>query len=47
MIVAPIVGFYGCSMFPCAFFVSNTSFAIVLMGERELVAFLCLSSCVR
>ena len=29
--------------FVVPYFVSNTSFAIILMGKRELVALLCLS----
>ena len=46
LIVAPIVGFYNCSMFCCALLCVHFSFAIILMGkrERELVALLCLSS---
>ena len=44
LIVVPIVGFCNCSMFCCAYFVSYTSFAVILMGKRGLVALLCLSS---
>ena len=42
LIVVPIVGFCNCSMFCCAYFVSYTSFAVILMGKRGLVALLCL-----
>ena len=38
------VGFCGFSMFCCAFRCIHSSFAIILMGKRELVTFLCLSS---
>ena len=44
LIVAPIVGFCSCSMFCCALLCAHSSFAIILMGERELVALLSLSS---
>ena len=44
LIVTPIVGFYNCSMFCCALLCVHSSFAIMLMGKRELVALLCLSS---
>ena len=49
MIVAPIVGFCNCSMFCCALLgtthvLLQSSFAIILMGKREMVALLCLSS---
>ena len=40
LIVAPIVGFCYCSMFIVRYFVSNTSFAIILMGKKELVPYL-------
>ena len=43
-IVTPIVGFCNCSMFCCAFLYVPSSFAIILMGKRELVALLSLSS---
>ena len=44
LIVTPIVGFYNCSMFWCALLCVHSSFAIISMGKRELVALLCLSS---
>ena len=37
LIVTPIVEFCNCSMFCCV----HSSFAIILMGKRELVALLC------
>ena len=37
-------GFCNCSMFCCALLYFHSSFAIILMGKRELVAFLSLSS---
>ena len=37
-------GFFYCSMFCCAIIYVHSSFAIILMGKRELVALLCLSS---
>ena len=43
-IVSPVVGFCNCSMFCCALLYVHYSFAIILMGKRELVALLCLSS---
>ena len=43
-IVTPIVGVCNCSMFCCTLFYVPSSFAIVLMGKRELVALLNLSS---
>ena len=42
-IVTPIVGFCICSMFCCTFRFVPSSFAIILMGKRELVALLSLS----
>ena len=39
LVVAPIVGL----CFVVRYFVSNTSFAIILVGKRELGALLCLS----
>ena len=33
-----------CSMFCCTLFYVHSGFAIILMGKRELVAVLCLSS---
>ena len=44
LIVTPIVGFCNCSMFYCALRCVQSSFAIILMGKRELAALLCLSS---
>ena len=44
MIVSPIVGFCNCSMFCCTLLTVHTSFTFILMGKRELVALLCLSS---
>ena len=41
--MAPIVGFRNCSIF-CALMCAYSSFAIILMGKRELVTLLCLSS---
>ena len=43
-IVTPIVGICGCPMFCCTLLYVNSSFAIILMGKRELVALLSLSS---
>ena len=37
-------GFYVCSMVCCAVLCVLSSFAIILVGKRELVALLCLSS---
>ena len=39
------MGFCNCSMFCCALLCVHSSFAISMMGKRELVALLCLSSC--
>ena len=44
LIATPIVGFCNCSMFCCALLYVHTSFVTILMGKRELVALLCLSS---
>ena len=44
LIVAPIVGFCSCSMFCCALLCVHSSFAIISMVKKELVALLCLSS---
>ena len=44
LIVASIVGFCNCSMFSCALVNIHSSFAMILMGKRELVALLGLSS---
>ena len=38
------MGLYNCSMFCCTFLYVPSSFAIILMGKRELVALLSLSS---
>ena len=38
------MGFCVCSMFCCALFCVLSSFAIISMGKRELVALLCLFS---
>ena len=43
-IVTPIVGACNCSMFCCTLLNVHSSFAIILMGKRELVALLSLSS---
>ena len=43
-IVTPIVGVCNCSMFCCLLLYVRSSIAIILMGKRELVAFLNLSS---
>ena len=44
LIVTPIVGFCNCSMFCCALLRVHSSFAIILIGKRKLVALLSLSS---
>ena len=44
-IVTPIVGVCNCSMFCCTLLYVHPSIAIILMGKRELVALLYLSSC--
>ena len=44
LIVAPIVRFCNCSLFCCALLCVHSSFAIISMGKRELVAMFCLSS---
>ena len=38
------MGFCNCSLFCCTFLYVHSSFAIILMGKRELVALLSLSS---
>ena len=38
LIVTPIVGFCNCSMFCCKLLCVHSSFAIILMGKRKLVA---------
>ena len=42
--VTPIVGVCNCSMFCCTLLCVRSSIAIILMGKRELVALLNLSS---
>ena len=42
--VTPIVGFCNCSMVCCTFLYLPSSFSFILMGKRELVALLSLSS---
>ena len=44
LIVTSIVGFCNCSMFCCALLYVHSIFAIILMGKRELVALLSLST---
>ena len=45
LIVAPIVGLCGCSMFCCALLCVRSGFAVVSVGEGGgLVALLCMSS---
>ena len=44
LIVTPIVGFCNCYVCFCALLCVHSSFAIILMGKRELVALLSLSS---
>ena len=44
LIVTPIVEFCGCYVFCCALLCVPPSFAISLMGKRELVALLSMSS---
>ena len=43
-IVTPIVGDCNCSMFWCTLLYVHSIFSIILMGKRELVALLDLSS---
>ena len=43
-IVTPIVGVCNCSMFCCTLLCIHSSIAIILMGKRELIALLNLSS---
>ena len=43
-IVTPIVGVCNCSMFYCTLLYVHSSIAIILMGKRELIALLHLSS---
>ena len=42
MVIVPILGVC-CSIFCCSFLYVHSSFAIILMGKRELVALLSLS----
>ena len=44
VIVTPIVGVCNCSMFCCTLLYVHSSIAIILMGKRELIALLNLSS---
>ena len=44
LIVTPIVGFFNCSMVCCALLCVHSSFSIISMGKRELIAWLFLSS---
>ena len=43
-IVTPIVGVCNCSMFCCSLLYVHSNIAIILMGKREMVALLNLSS---
>ena len=43
-IVTPTVGVCNCSMFCCTLLIAHSSIVIILMGKRELVALLNLSS---
>ena len=43
-VVTPIVGVCNCSMFCCTLLYVHSSIAIILMGQREHVALLYLSS---
>ena len=38
LIVTPIVGFCNCSMFCCVLLCVHSSFAIISIGKRELIA---------
>ena len=42
--VTPIVGVFNCAMFCCTLLYAHSSIAIILMGKRELVSLLNLSS---
>ena len=44
-IVTPIVGVCNCSMFCCTLLYVHSGIAIILIGKRELIALLNLSSC--
>ena len=41
----PIVGVWNCSMFCCTLLYPHSSFAIILMGKRDMVAFLVSHNC--
>ena len=43
-IVTPIVGVCNCAMFCCTLLYVHSSIAIILMGKRELIALLNLTS---
>ena len=43
-IVSPIAGVCNCSVFCCTLLYVHSSFSVILMGKRELVALLSLSS---
>ena len=43
-VVSPIVGVCNCSMFCCTLLYVHSSIVIILMGKRELIALLNLSS---
>ena len=45
LIVDPIVGFCICSLFCCSLLCVISSFTIILVGKRGLLALPCLSSC--
>ena len=44
LLLLPFVRVCNCSMFSCTLLYDHISFAIILMGKRELVALLSLSS---
>ena len=44
LLLLPFVGVCNCSMFCCTLLYVHSSFAIILMGKRELVALLSLPS---
>ena len=44
MVVAPVVWFRVCSVLCCTLLCVLSSFAIIWVGKRKLVAFLCLYS---
>ena len=43
LLITLIVGFCNCSIICCALLCVHSSFAIISMGKRELIALLCLS----